>query len=77
MGKPTKLNDPIGIVGGYSLHLYCQYNNERHDWREFPHEFYGPENGSEARAKAKVRGWKFDFRKNVATCPKCVKDLGL
>ncbi len=59
-----------GIVGCYSLHLYCRYENKLHDFQEFPHEFTA-EFGSEARQDARKFGWKLNLKKNRAVCPKC------
>lgn len=62
----------IGIIGCYSLHLYCSFENaEQHEFGEFPHE-YTDEFGSRCRAQARLDGWKL-FRDGKAMCPKCAK----
>jgi hypothetical protein len=61
------------IVGCYTLHLYCDADNDAHEYQEFPHE-YTDEFGSKTRVKAREEGWilKRDY---TAICPKCNKKL--
>lgn len=61
------------VVEGYDLHMYCKWENTRHRWGEFPHEFGGPDR-ADARKQARKRGWIF-HRDGYATCPKCAKDI--
>ena len=62
------------IVGGYSLHLYC--DNVLHAFRHpdkvgsLDAEFAGHER-ADCRKDAKAKGWKLDFKKGTACCPKC------
>lgn len=58
-----------GIIGCYSLHLYCSFANKAHGYSEFPHE-YTDELGSRCRAQARRDGWKL-FKDGTAKCPKC------
>lgn len=58
------------IVGGYTLDLYCNTTNPKHEYNEFPHQFYA-ETGSECRAAARRAGWKLDLKTGKAWCPKC------
>lgn len=60
------------IVGGYSLHLYCdaaEWGDPPHTYSEFPHEFTGETYG-ECAKKARKRGWVLR-RDRTAVCPKC------
>jgi hypothetical protein len=58
----------MGMVGGYSLHLYCDFANEKHRWDEFPHEYSG-ETAAECKRQSRADGWL--LKAGVATCPKC------
>lgn len=74
------------IVGCYSLHLYCVYDelptwyhHEHgdepvpfgfHAYREFPAEFDG-RTEAECKRQARKRGWK--FRDGDVLCPRCAK----
>ena len=71
------------IVGGYSLHLYCdhEYADPEEQYKhmglsEYPGpgraEFTG-ETGGEARQAARKRGWVLDLKNGKAFCPDCVK----
>ena len=60
-----------GIIGYYSLHLYCTFENPEHGLSEFPHE-YADEYGYRCRAQARRDGWKL-FKDGKAMCPKCTK----
>lgn len=61
-------------VGCYTLDLYCDKENPKHKWHEFPHQ-YTAELGSVARTKARNAGWKL-LRNGKAICPKCNKPKG-
>lgn len=58
-------------VGGYTLDLYCDYKNEAHDHREFPHQFYNQTRES-CRRMARKAGWVFKHDLTVQ-CPCCAK----
>jgi len=57
------------VVGGYTLHLYCDIDNTEHAYNEFPDE-YVHELGSVCRSMARHNGWILK-RDNTAICPKC------
>ena len=52
---------------GYTLDLYCDVENEAHEWREFPHQYFG-ELGSNCRKRARRDGWLLGDKD---VCPKC------
>jgi len=57
------------IIGGYTLDLYCDQENENHEYNEFPQKYYH-EQGSVCRARARKAGWVL-HKDGTATCPKC------
>ena len=68
--------EPIQCPGGYSLDLYCKWNNPRHAWNPCGtqyEDFYG-EHGGDVRSQARRVGWIL-HRDGTATCPKCAKEL--
>lgn len=69
------LEHPNPCPSGYSLHMYCKYENPAHRFNEFPHEFVDEE---PARVRKAMRrsGWIL-HRDGTGTCPKCAKELGL
>ena len=67
MSKLSK--NPCEYSSGYSLNLYCKWENEEHDFQEFPHE-YDSETFGECAKAARNRGWII-HRNRLATCPKC------
>lgn len=62
----------VGVVGCYTLDLYCCVDNPKHGFQEFPHQ-YTDELGSRCRAIARKAGWRL-FSNGMALCPKC-KDV--
>lgn len=58
-------------VSGYTLDLYCDGDNDKHSWNEFPHEYLDSERGSVCRRMAREDGWV--IRSDEAFCPKCKK----
>ena len=68
------LANPIKGPGGYSLHLYCKYENSMHAFDEFPHEYEQWQTYQQAAKQAKAGGWML-HRDGTATCPKCVERL--
>lgn len=76
MTTPTLKPSPEKCPGAYSLDMYCKYDNPDHEFAEFPHEFYAPERGADARRAARDRGWII-HHDGTGTCPKCVRALGL
>lgn len=64
------------IVGGYSLHLYCD-NEEacarRRKYLKTNHDEFFGETASECRRKARQCGWKVDTMAGTALCPDCAK----
>lgn len=67
------------IVGGYSLHLYCDVLDESYQHRgsaSFPGDGTGDfcgESGGNARQDARRAGWKFDLKGGRVICPSCLK----
>lgn len=65
------------IAGGYSLHLYCDLEEVKHPYKEFPHEFEGETRTGTAR-QARAAGWRLRFntreKEGRAICPACVKE---
>ncbi len=67
------------IVGGYSLHLYCDTNGcpwstataTSDGGSRAPGEFTHDKNERGAVAKARRAGWKLDLRSGTCWCPKC------
>lgn len=57
------------IVGGYVLHLYCEYGCQRGAPVEIAGSFYG--NLRETVATAKKMGWRIDDTHDRALCPDC------
>lgn len=65
-------------VGGYDLHLYCQYHYDDADApghendvdisHSFPHQFEGTHR-TDALAQARRRGWR--KKKGMWYCPSC------
>lgn len=60
----------IGCPGIYTLDCYCDVKNDKHGWREFPHQ-YLDELGARCRAMARKDGWLLDFKRQKFLCPKC------
>jgi len=61
------------IVGGYSLHLYC--DDKKHDpliTQIQNHQFSGPTKMA-ATQEARAAGWKLYETQDVAICPHCSK----
>lgn len=56
------------IVGCYTLDLYCDKENDAHEFNEFPHQFTGRTKSSCIRQAIK-NGWS--VRLDKAVCPKC------
>jgi len=61
------------IASGYSLDLYCKWNNPDHVWGEFPHQ-YSDEEKAKCWRLARKAGW-IVHRDRTATCPKCAAKL--
>jgi len=68
------------IVGGYSLHLYCDADgcpNGRAlghaEYSRPPGEFTHSTNERGAMAKARRAGWKLNLRDWTCLCPDCSK----
>lgn len=74
LAAPKLLASPNCYASGYSLHLYCDHENPKHGFQEFPHEYDG-ETFAECSKGARVAGWKFHYATRTATCPKCAKAL--
>lgn len=72
---PKKLKNPEHWPSGYSVHLYCDHENEEHRFQEFPHEITEYETLRASLAAARKSGWKIDLKERTATCPKCVRTL--
>jgi hypothetical protein len=69
MSHLKKVENPIPMVGCYSLDVYCDTENPAHEHAEFPHQFY-QETASASRALARRCGWAIHMD-GTATCPKC------
>ena len=67
------IEHPNTYASGYTLDLYCKYENEEHSFQEFPHQYLG-ENWADVSRQARKEGWVI-HRNVTATCPKCVKHL--
>ena len=69
----TPFPEPLLVVGGYTLDLYCKYENREHAWSGqhpgFGESFYGQTYG-ECAAAARAAGWAI-HRDRTATCPCC------
>lgn len=63
------------IVSGYSLELYCDYENAGHGHKVFPEVFFH-ELKRIAWKAARRAGWQFKNVDDVvmAKCPKCVAE---
>lgn len=68
-----KVPDPLPVVGGYTLDVYCDHENDDHEhsafWPGRVDTFYGETKGECMRA-ARRRGWTIR-RDHTATCPIC------
>lgn len=61
------------IVGGYSLHLYCDEPTHDRLATQFQnHEFAGGTKG-ETHKEARDAGWLLNLKDDVAICPHCRK----
>lgn len=76
MGEIKLRDNPEHCPGGYSLHLYCRYENPEHRFDEFPHEIDDFETYGEAASGARSYG-SILHRDRTATCPKCARALRL
>lgn len=74
----------MAVVGGYTMHLYCDsgldqpYADERHDrilgHHGEPGQFLG-KNLTECRRKARKAGWFITgSNQNTVTCPRCAAE---
>jgi hypothetical protein len=61
---------------GYLLDLYCDAENEEHEFNEFPHQFFH-EFGATCRANARKSGWHLSKDGEHDLCPKCSGKLKL
>ena len=63
------------IVGGYTLHLYCDFAGV-HEYRDaFGFAEFSGDNQRKAEGDARRRGWRFHIvdGQRLVKCPKCVK----
>ena len=65
-----KLDDPAQYADGFTLDLYCDHENEKHGWTEFPKQYLGTSFTDCAR-QAKEDGWIIRRKTRTATCPIC------
>lgn len=66
-----RLAEPLRIVGGYELHVYCDS-----ELQEYEHEWFASFIGKDkatARRSAKNAGWKLRHD-GTATCPDCLRN---
>lgn len=76
MEQEFKLKEhPIQCPSGYSLDLYCKYDNPDHSFEEFPHGITTEETFKASVRAARQMGWLYHHKDNTATCPKCAKRL--
>lgn len=66
------------IVGGYTLHLYCDFHegdewDKAHGYPETPADFAG-RNEAICFTAARAAGWKVYRLQYKAKCPICVKE---
>lgn len=73
-GRPVLSADPLPCPGSYDLHLYCKYENEDHEFQEFPWTIGDFQTYGRAARWARSRGWIL-HRDGLATCPKCARAL--
>jgi hypothetical protein len=61
-------------ASGYELHVYCDYQNPFHGYKEDRDE-YRDESKRVAWQQARKAGWQFRMvnGKQMARCPKCVR----
>ena len=67
--------DHDGIVGCYSLHLYCRYRFTETSTHVFPNEpfdFIGYDR-TDAFRDARKAGFRMDLRERTVICPVCWK----
>ena len=62
--------EPNHCVGAYDFHAYCKYENDEHEYDEFPHIAVPAETLGQARGALRSYGWIF-HRDGTGTCPKC------
>lgn len=74
MSAPKLLEVPFLNPGCYDLHLYCKYENDAHEFQEFPWSITDFQTYGKAAAWARNRGWII-HRDGLATCPKCAAAL--
>lgn len=73
-GPVRRHPNPMTVVGGYTLHLYCCMINQNHSWQDTKTTEFYAQTGAQCRRLARAQGWKFN-RDNTATCPRCSKEL--
>lgn len=67
-----EIKNPITFASGYSLDMYCKFDNDKHSFQEFPHQYLG-ETFKECADEALREGWKINYKTRLAICPKCAK----
>lgn len=74
--KPVKRSDPLPIVEGWAMDLYCQYSaGVAHDM-DTHGVSYGGTSRADARGRAQLDGWQL-HRNGLATCPRCASYIRL
>lgn len=74
MDKPKRRVDPLPIVEGWAMDLYCQYTVDvAHDC-DTNGISIGGRDRADAHRQAKARGWIL-HRNGFATCPQCARKL--
>lgn len=76
MTKLTLREDPLPVVEGWAMDLYCRYTVDvEHDMDTHGVSIGGADR-ADARRQAKAMGWVL-HRDGTASCPRCAKALGL
>ena len=70
--KPVRKADPIPVIEGWAMDLYCQYSaGVEHDMDTHGVSFGGVDR-ADARRQARARGWILHHN-GFATCPQCAR----
>jgi hypothetical protein len=76
MSKPVLRPNPLPVVEGWAMDLYCKYTADVIHDIDTHGVSYGGHTRADARAQAKEAGWIL-HRDGTATCRRCAKALGL
>lgn len=62
------------IVSGWTMDLYCETGNPRHDWYEYhgmSSASFGGISQADCSAQARAAGWTINWQSREARCPLC------